>query len=58
MLGRDLLLDPNVGTYVDRYYIEHFSANNCQHFEGTGRTLWSVMVTYSALNGFQSVSCE
>ena len=58
ILGWSLVLVPTVGTYVEWHYIDNFSANKCQHFEGTGRTLWSVMVPSNALKGFPSVTCE
>ena len=58
ILGQDLVLVPTLGTYIEWHYINHFSANKFQHFEGTGRTLWSVLVPYDASEGFPSVPCE
>ena len=47
-----------MGTYVEWHYIDNFSTIRCQHFEGTGRTLWSVLVPSNALKGFPSVPYE
>ena len=55
--GLSLVLFSTVGTYVEWYYIGNFSAKKCQHSEGTGCTLWSVMVLYNSLKGFPSVPC-
>ena len=55
--GRALVLVPTVDTYVEFRYIKYFSANKCQHFEGMGRTLWSVLVLSNALKGLPSAPC-
>ena len=55
IFGWALVLAPNVGTYVEWHYIDYFSANKCQNFEWTGRTLCSVLVPSNALKGFPSV---
>ena len=57
ILGRAIVLFSTVGTYKEWHYIDHFSTNKFQHFEGTGRTLWSVLVPSNALKGFPSVPC-
>ena len=57
ILGQALVPVPTIDTYVEWHDIDHFSANKCQHFEGTGRILWSVLVPYNALKGFRSVPC-
>ena len=57
ILGRALLLVITVGTYVEWHYIDQFSVNKSQNFEGTGRTIWSVLVPSNALKGFHSVPC-
>ena len=33
-----------IGTYIEFYYIEVFSANKCQNFEGVSLTLWSLIL--------------
>ena len=38
-------------------YIDYFSANKCQNFEGTGRIFWNFLVPSNALKGFPSVPC-
>ena len=53
--GQDLALVPTIGSSVELYYIEHFSVNKCKKFEGTVRTLSSVMVLSNKLKGFPSV---
>ena len=53
----DLVLVPNVGTYVDLHYIEHFSAKKCHQFEGIVCALWRVMVLYRALKVIPSGPC-
>ena len=58
ILGQSLVPVTTVGTYIEWHHINHFSANKCQHFEGTGRTLWIVLVPYNAFKGFPSVPCE
>ena len=55
--SQSLVLFPTKVTYVELCYIEHFSANKSDKFEGIGLTLWSVMVIYNALKGFQIVPC-
>ena len=56
--GRDLVLVPTVGTYIELRYIKHFSAKKCQNFEGTGLTIWGVLVPSNALKGLPSVPYE
>ena len=56
-MGQSLVLVPTIDTYVEWHYIDHFSANKCQHFEETGRTLWSALVPSNKLKGFPSVPC-
>ena len=55
--GQDLVLVPNVGTYVELCYIEDFSVNKYQHFEGMGHAFWVILLLYSALKGFPRVTC-
>ena len=55
---RSLSLVTSVGTYAEWHYIEHFSVNKCQNFEGTGHTLWRFMVPSNTFKGFLSVTCE
>ena len=54
ILVQALLLDPTEGTYIEWHYNKHCSMSKCQNFEGTGGTLWTVLVPSNALNGFQS----
>ena len=42
--GRDLVLVPTVGTYIELRYIKHFSAKKCQNFEGMGRAPLELML--------------
>ena len=47
-----------MGTYIEWYCINCFSAKFFHHFEGMGHTLWSVLVPSNGLKGFPSVPCE
>ena len=57
-MDQALVLVPMVVFNVEWHHIDYFSVNKCQHFEGTGRTLWSIMVPSNALKGFPSVPCK
>ena len=54
----DLVLVPNVGTYVELHYIEHFSAKKCHNFEGVVSTLCITLVQYNTLKGSPCDSCK
>ena len=58
ILGQALVLVPTIGTYVECHYIDTFNLNKCQHFEGTGCTLWNFLVPSNVLKVFPSVPCE
>ena len=55
--GWPLVLGLTIYTYLKYDQFKTFSANKCQKFGRTARTLWSVMVPYNTLKGFPSVPC-
>ena len=56
-IGQDLVQVTTIGTSVQLHDIEHFRANNYQHFVGFRCIFWSIFLLSNPLRGVPSMTC-